>query len=171
MNIRIPPHTNIAINQEKQFQKTNVKQTANKSKSAIQPFPLKGLPSNSKFNDGNKTISVSCPACKEHIGTIPTNEQISISNDTEPVETFKASVSTFGCDWEMLANVLGQTGPNGKYFCPFREVMLSDTKKGSPSSSSSSSSSLFHNKLQVTAVYIELPNTIQDTFSNCCFKI
>ena len=134
MNIRIPPHTNIATNQEKQFQKTNVKQTAKKSKLAIQPFPLKGLPPNSKFNDGNKTISVSCPACKEHIGTIPTNEQISISNDTEPVETFKASVSTFGCDWEMLANVLGQTGPNGKYFCPFCEVMLSDTKKGSPHS-------------------------------------
>ena len=43
--------------------------------------------------------------------------------------------------------------------------------EGPNPSSSSSSSSLFHNKLQVTAVYIELPNTIQDTFSNCCFKI
>ena len=48
MNIRIPPDTNIATNQEKQFQKTNVKQTAKKSKLSIQPFPLKGLPPNSK---------------------------------------------------------------------------------------------------------------------------
>ena len=111
-----------------------MKQTAKKSKSSIQPFSLKGLPPNSKFNYGNKTISVFCPTYKEHIGTILTNEQISISNDTEPGGKFKASDSTFGCNGEMLVNILGQTGHNGKYFCPFCEVMLSDTYKGSPHS-------------------------------------
>ena len=64
---------------------------------------------------------------------------------------------------------------NSKYFDIPEIAKLSTALSGKSfslfHSSSSSSSSLFHNKLQVTAVYIELPNTIQDTFSNCCFKI
>ena len=34
----------------------------------------------------------------------------------------------------MIATVLGQTGPNGKYFCPFCEIMLAQVVKGSPHS-------------------------------------
>ena len=44
--------------------------------------------------------------------------------------TFLNMLSTAGADWEMVANVIGLTGPNGRHVCPFCEIMLSNINKG-----------------------------------------
>ena len=89
-----------------------------------------GMPSNIQFDDENKFYSVSCGLCKRNVIKGFTQ----VNNTTAMHVTFSNMLSTFGADWEMVANVLGLTGPNGRHFCPFCEIMLSNINEGVPHS-------------------------------------
>ena len=75
------------------------------------------------FNNQNKEYNASCDLFKNATKSVD-------STETGMKVTFSNLVSTFGADWEIVATVLGLTGPNGRHFCPFCEVMLSNITKG-----------------------------------------
>ena len=49
--------------------------------------------------------------------------------------SFNDLTSTFGADLEMVANVMGLTGPNRLYFCPLCKIMLSNLVESVPHAS------------------------------------
>ena len=90
---------------------------------SLQKTNFYGMPSTEVFNNENKVYSASCDLCKNATRSVD-------STETGMEVTFTNLVSTFGADWEMVATVLGPTRPNGRHFCPFCEIMLSNMTKG-----------------------------------------
>lgn len=94
----------------------------------------------STFNNNNTFISPQCKMC-----SLPT---CSSNNASQNVSTFPGYCSgdgtqekcdfyqhgdmIMGGDWEFLARILGYTGANGVWFCPFCHCQLSDLQKGIP---------------------------------------
>ena len=86
-----------------------------------------GVPTSSQLNEENKFFSVRSSLCKSDAIKKTFTE---IQENTGVNITFSHLKSTFGADWEMDANVAGLTAPNGRHFCPFCEIMLSNVSKG-----------------------------------------
>lgn len=92
----------------------------------------------STFNNNNTTKSVQCKICKllqssyanQNVCTFPGYQS---DNDThEKCEFFQHGELVLGGDWEFLARILGYTGANGVWFCPYCHCQLSDLQKGIP---------------------------------------
>ena len=66
------------------------------------------------FDDNSNYFSAMCGLCKKT--KIELNKVQDLSNK---IFSCNDLTSTFGADLEMVANVMGLTGPNGLYFCPF----------------------------------------------------
>ena len=133
-NIKVPEGASENIRAEKGGHNAKITQRppSTRSKSTTLSDAVVGLPPECKFNDSNTALSPLCPLCEKSMKT-----NVNMNQNLPTVyqeDIFTTSFPTFGADWEMVATILGQTGPNGKYFCPFCEVTLSDPCKGSPHS-------------------------------------
>ena len=57
-----------------------------------------------------------------------------VENECHCGTTFRKVCVVFNGDWEWIARILGLSGPNGFYFCPFCHVTLDDIRPGIPHS-------------------------------------
>ena len=136
-NIKVPEGASENIRADKGGHNPRITQRpqSTKSKSTTLSDTVDGLPPEYKFNDSNTALSSLCPLCEKSMKTNKTNVNMKQNLPTMYQEDiFATSFLTFGADWEMVATILGQTGPNGKHICPFCEVTLSDPCKRSPHS-------------------------------------
>ena len=98
------------------------------------------------FMDNIKTYSKSCKLCSSQF----VKEKVILCSNCDPENNigyydvckvkecccnrFAHAEIIHGGDWDWLARILGMSGPNGVYFCPFCYVKLEDLRKGEPHS-------------------------------------
>ena len=82
---------------------------------------------------GVRDYVMPCAECIESSYTHGYSRKVDI-DEVCTCTQFRHCEVVHGGDWDWLARILGMSGPNGMYFCPFCLISLDDIKKGVPHS-------------------------------------